>query len=91
MTDPKNIFLMPECDHIDTDPRCWCEDRLPCDECGAEPTRYVRGDLVENDLERLLRLIAWCRARLSKDVYRTAIDEQLANPRQPDDAKMVQS
>lgn len=41
--------------------------------------------------EHLRRVIAWCRPRLSKDVYRTALDNQLANPQEPDDAKMVKS
>jgi hypothetical protein len=44
-----------------------------------------------DEIERLLRLIAWCRPRLSRDVYRTSLDEKLANPRNPDDLKMVQS
>jgi len=52
----------------------------------ARPPSPLRGREPE-----LLRLIAWCRPRLSRDVYRTSLDDQLANPRKSDDSKVVQS
>lgn len=40
-------------------------------------------EAVENgrEVERLLKLVRWCRPRLTKDCYREYVDKCLADPR----------
>jgi hypothetical protein len=42
-------------------------------------------------LKQAERLLTWCRARLSKDCYRTTLDDMRANPRELDETPVVQS
>jgi len=42
-----------------------------------------------DEIERLRRLIAWCRPRLSKDVYRRRLDSLLLNSPKNDGSVMT--
>jgi hypothetical protein len=46
---PVEIWLAPDCEHHAGDEgRLWCSDNVwlgGCDECGMEPTRYIRPGL----------------------------------------------
>lgn len=45
-TDPKHIYLQPECCVVPSDGRQWCEDDIWDCEDGAKATKYVRADLA---------------------------------------------
>ena len=57
MSDPKEIFLQPECCAIPGEGRLWCEHDAPqsCTD-GVPWTRYVRADEIER-LERELAVL----------------------------------
>lgn len=46
---------------------------------------------ADAEVQRLRRLIAWCRARLSKDAYRETLDRMLATRSEPDHTPIVRS
>jgi len=45
---PPSPTTTPLCDHFEIDERCWCQDPICCDDCGAQPVEYVRSDLVSD-------------------------------------------
>lgn len=55
MTEPSTIYLQPPGHEDPHEGRLWCEDPAPlvCPDCGAQPTRYVRGELYDQLVEEL--------------------------------------
>ena len=54
MSDPKEIYIQPDCCADPETGRMWCEDPDPidCDD-GVPWTRYVRADVVEQMIKAL--------------------------------------
>jgi len=42
---PNYIFMLCDC-HSGGEGRMWCEDPIECEECGEEPTKYIRADFL---------------------------------------------
>jgi len=57
MSDPKEIYLQPECCACPHEGRQWCEDDIGSDwgdpDCDAKAVRYIRADIVEAERDAL--------------------------------------
>lgn len=58
---------------------------------GAGRVHWADCAEAADEIEHLRRQIAWCRPRLSKEIYRAQLDRNVEDRRKPDGLQVVQS